>query len=188
MNPLYFVLPMLLLPVAVGLILRRLSRKTDYVGQWQQKNEVLNQRLIKLKQRAGDNPVRSVKPLINMADYFLGMSNTALEFSNVRRSDVHQQLVKAILWVTEGLVAGDIESNPIVEKLVIVLHLFKEKKLETARAELMVMFVDEPGLQIRSLGLSCLVWLERSQGKHENADQTQYLLDGLPAKMAEAGL
>lgn len=188
--PIYVVLAAFLLPVGMGLLLRFLSkRKPDYVNEYRQRLAALQERLQNLLQRAGDKPAPGVKVAANLAQHFLQLSSTALEFQNVARAQDHQKLVVAILGLAEALQDGDLSiSDPVVELLLDVLDYFEDRQLAAAESTLNVRFEQEPGLVLRQLGLSCVVWLHRTRSQHDAADAAEHELQTLPGRMAEAGL
>lgn len=180
---------LVLLPVAVGLGLRVLTRKRDYVAEYSKINVGLLRWQERIKKRCGDQPPKSLDAILEFARHFTDRSVTALEFRRVPRAQDHQTLVTAILAVADELVDGNLEYSPILEKLLYTLQFMKNMKFDSAMQEMSVdAFEEEPGLQIRQLGLACQLWIYRTRGQHQDAYLCEQLLGEMPAKFEEAGL
>jgi hypothetical protein len=189
MDPIWLLPLLFLLPVAVGLGLRRLTRKRDYVAEYSKINSGLQRWHDRIKSRSGEQPAQGLDALLDYARHFLGRAVTALEFRQVPRAQDHQTLATAILGVADELVDNNLEYSPIFEKLLYTLQFMKDMKFNDALHELNVGgFVEEPGLQIRQLGLACQLWIYRTRGMHENAHTVEQLLAEMPLKFEQAGL
>lgn len=176
------------LPIVLGLLLRRLSRKTDYVADRRNRQTALRARAAKAHDRLGLQPPRGVEPLLDFANYFLKMADTALDMENVQRADVHQKLAGAILTTAEKMQAGKFTTDWWLDQCLYALGNMKAMRLKAAWRELNVKFEIDPPLEIRQLGLSCVIWIERTIGNHEDADAGEIELDLLPGKYAAANL
>lgn len=167
MNAVYLLPLLVLLPVCVGLLLRRFSHKPDHGLHLRQTNELLAKRLSRLKESAASAP--GAPKAIDFAEYFLKNSNTALEFDSFARAHAHQQLACSVLQTGEGLVAGRVVQDAPLEQLFDVLQLLRERKFALAGRAL------EQNNKLATtvaynLALNCQVWLFRSTGRHEEAD------------------
>lgn len=176
------------LPIATGLLLRVLSRKTDYVADRRNRQAALNRRLQGAQDALAFSAPNGVKQLLAYASHFLRMADTALEVENVQRADVHQKLSAVILQAAEAMQDDKFGKEWWLDHCLHALNNMTGMKLEAALTDLIVNFETDPPLVIRQLGLSCLIWIERTRSNHENADAGEYELGLLPGKYAAANL
>lgn len=175
-------------PIAAGLLLRWLSRKKDYVADRRDRQNALDARLRKAQCALGLQPPKGVEPLLNFAAHFLKMADTALVMENVQRADVHQKLAATILTTAEQLQDRKFTTDWWLDQCLFALANMKAMKPAAAMRELNVKFEIDPPLEIRQLGLSCLIWVQRTCGNHADADTCEYELGLLPGKYAAANL